>query len=341
MSTVGLDSSPWGRLYRSGRGEECSSAGEASRRCGGCDVKALRHYETLGLIRPARLPNGYREYSEADARLVTEIRLLTSLGLNLSETGPFLDCLRQGHDLADQCPESLSVYRSKIDQLDRLIAHLTRNRDELARRMHAAARRGFGLDADEKGPAMLPQADPLPKDLPAPHDDGAADHLPGMTMPGLRFTSTDDTEIRLDNVCDGRWILFIYPLTGKPGTDIPQGWNEIPGARGCSQEACSFRDNLADLHAQGIQHVIALSSDRTEYQRALADRLHLPYPMVSDTELTLARSLNLPTFDANDATLYKRLTMIVRGNTIERVFYPIFPPDTHAAEVVRWLADNP
>ncbi|WP_069166152.1 redoxin family protein [Nocardia altamirensis] len=310
----------------------------------GVTVKALRHYEALGLIQPVRRPNGYREYSDIDARCVAEIRLLASLGLHLGEIGPFLDCLRQGYEPADHCPESLAAYQSKIDQIDLLITRLTRNRHELTRRMHVAARRGFGLDHDkydETGISLLPQADPLPENLPIPQDDGAADHLPGMTIPALTFTTSDGVEIRLDAVCDGRWVLFIYPLTGEPGTDIPKGWNEIPGARGCSQEACGFRDNFADLHANGVQHVVALSSDDAEYQRALADRLHLPYPMVSDIELALAQALKLPTFEAGNATLYKRVTMVLRGNTIEHVFYPIFPPDTHAAEVVRWLTANP
>ena len=132
-------------------------------------------------------------------------------------------------------------------------------------------------------------------------------------------------------------MLFVYPSTGKPGADIPKGWNEIPGARGCSQEACSFRDGLAALKAAGAEQVVALSTDPTEYQQALVRRLLLPYPMLSDPKRLLGRALDLPTFDANGMTLYKRLTMIVRGDTIEHVFYPIFPPDRHASEVLAWL----
>lgn len=188
---------------------------------------------------------------------------------------------------------------------------------------------------------MLPQPDPLPDDLPVPMDDGAARHLPGKMLPALSFRATDGTAVRLDKISTGRWVLFIYPSTGKPGASIPPGWNEIPGARGCSQEACSFRDNLDALREQGIERVLALSSDRVEYQDALVRRFHLPYPMLSDPTLSLARELRLPTFEAKGTTLYKRLTMIVRGRTIEHVFYPIFPPSTHATDVLDWLRAHP
>jgi len=184
---------------------------------------------------------------------------------------------------------------------------------------------------------MLPQPDPLPDDLPAPADDGAAQHLAGLTLPGLVLQATQGNPVRLDSVTAGRWVLFVYPSTGKPGADIPKGWNEIPGARGCSQEACSFRDGLAALKAAGAEQVVALSTDPTEYQQALVRRLLLPYPMLSDPKRLLGRALDLPTFEANGMTLYKRLTMIVRGDTIEHVFYPIFPPDRHASEVLAWL----
>lgn len=187
---------------------------------------------------------------------------------------------------------------------------------------------------------MLPQADPLPADLPAPVDDGAAAHLPGRALPALSFTGTDGRDTRLDAVSDGRWVLFLYPLTGDPAADIPEGWNEIPGARGCSQEACDFRDNLDALRAEGVDRVLALSSDRASYQRALVDRLHLPYPMLSDPELTLADELALPTFRAHGQRLYRRLTLVLRGATIEHVFYPVFPPDTHAQEVTRWFREH-
>jgi len=123
--------------------------------------------------------------------------------------------------------------------------------------------------------------------------------------------------------------------------DMPPGWDQIPGARGCSQEACSFRDHLAALQAQGVQRVLALSTDRVEHQQDLVRRLHLPYPMLSDPGLSLGRALDLPAFQAHGMTLYKRLTLIVDGDRIEHAFYPIFPPGGHADEVLLWLRANP
>ena len=188
---------------------------------------------------------------------------------------------------------------------------------------------------------MMPRPDDLPEGLPVPVDDGAARHLSGRVLPGLAFRATDGSEVHLDEVSAGRWVLFIYPSTGKPGAEMPRGWDAIPGARGCSQEACGFRDNLAALKAGGAEQILALSTDPTEYQQELVRRLHLPYPMLSDPTLALGQALDLPIFTANDITLYKRLTMIVRGDAIEHVFYPIFPPDAHASEVLEWLHANP
>ncbi|MCY9787602.1 redoxin family protein [Nocardiopsis sp. EMB25] len=314
-------------------------AGEAAA-AAGVTIKALRYYEECGLLRPDRAANGYRDYSAEDVRLAEEIRSLAALGLTPRETRPFLTCLRAGHEVSDHCAESLAAYQRKIEALDLLVARLARSRDQLIRRRDAAAQRGFPIPAatepTKEPDIMLPKADPLPADLPAPVDDGAADHLPGRTLPAMSFTSTDGSDLLLDEVSADRWVLFLYPLTGDPAADVPEGWNEIPGARGCSQEACGFRDNLDVLRAQGVERVIALSSDRADYQQALVDRLHLPYPMLSDPRLTLADQLGLPTFEANGQTLYRRLTLLLRGATIEHVFYPVFPPDTHADEVARW-----
>lgn len=330
-------------------------AGQAAA-AAGVTVKALRYYEQNALVRPRRLTNGYREYSAEDVRLVGQVRALMSLGLSLKETEPFVQCLREGHDVADDCPESVSAYQDKIDRLDGLIAQLQRDRDELGRRMRLAARRGFrsALPTEQTGAVSLPQADPLPVGLPVPADDGGARHLPGRRLPPLTFTGTDGQQVRLDAVSAGRWVLYLYPLTGEPGVDVPRGWNEIPGARGCTQQACSFRDHLSALQAAGAEQVLALSSDAADYQQDLADRLHLPYPMLSDPQLQLARALDLPTFhgdgDEGDdgdegggggTPLYKRLTMVLRGDRIEHVFYPIFPPDTHAEQVLDWLRTHP
>ena len=307
----------------------------------GVSVKALRYYEDSGLLRPARRLNGYRDYSEDDIRLTAEIRVLTSLGLTTQETRPFLDCLRAGHTVGDDCPESLAAYQHKIDGLDCLISRLTSTRDVLVEQLHTAARRGFRCYPTEEMPQMLPAADALPDELPMPQDDGAARHLPGRTLPPLSLPATDGSHIQLDAVSPGRWVLFLYPLTGEPGVDMPRGWDQIPGARGCSQEACSFRDNRAALQEHGAQQVLALSSDDAQYQQDLVRRLHLPYPMLSDPELSLAGALDLPLFKANGWSLYRRLTLVVDGATIEHVFYPVFPPGSHADEVLDWLRANP
>jgi peroxiredoxin len=177
----------------------------------------------------------------------------------------------------------------------------------------------------------------LPADLPVPQDDGAADHLPGMQAPHLHLPSTAGETICLDALGPGRTVLYIYPLTGRPGTDLPEGWDLIPGARGCTPEACGFRDHYQDLLAAGAARVFGLSSQDTDYQREVVDRLHLPFQMLSDPALSLAGALGLPTFQADGVTLYKRLTLILSDGVIEHVFYPVFPPDEHAQQVLSWL----
>lgn len=185
--------------------------------------------------------------------------------------------------------------------------------------------------------------DPLtvPEDLPVPEDDGAADHLVGTALPALDFPGTSGESIRIDTFGSGRTVLYVYPRTGQPGVELPDGWDEIPGARGCTPEACSFRDHHADLVAAGASGVFGLSSQDTDYQREAVQRLRLPFQMLSDPKLRLAEELDLPTFDAGGMTLYRRLTMIVKGGVIEHVFYPVFPPTEHAQQVLSWLQDNP
>lgn len=181
----------------------------------------------------------------------------------------------------------------------------------------------------------------LPADLPVPGDDGAAAHLPGMKLPQLRLRSTGGATIRLDELGEGRTVIYVYPLTGRPGTDLPGGWDSIPGARGCTPEACGFRDHYRDLLAADAAGVFGLSSQDTDYQREAVERLHLPFQMLSDPARSLAQALGLPTFEVSGLTLYKRLTLIIRGDVIEHVFYPVFPPNEHAAQVLTWLRDNP
>jgi peroxiredoxin len=160
-------------------------------------------------------------------------------------------------------------------------------------------------------------------------------------MPPVALASTANRTVRLDGLGTGRTIIYLYPMTGRPGEALPDGWDEIPGARGCTPEACAFRDHHADLLAAGAGAVYGLSSQSTEEQAEAATRLHLPFPLLADPDLQLAAALRLPTFEASGHTRYRRLTLIVTAGTIEHVFYPIFPPDAHAGEVLRWLRTNP
>lgn len=178
----------------------------------------------------------------------------------------------------------------------------------------------------------------LPDDLPVPVDDGKAAHLPHIPMPHLTLRATDGSSVTLDTLGPSRTVIYIYPMTGVPGVDLPAGWNEIPGARGCTPETCGFRDHYAELQQAGVSAVYGLSSQSTEYQSELAGRLELPFTILSDRDFTLARALDLPTFHTSEGErLYKRLTLVVEDDQIEHVFYPIFPPDRHAAEVLAWL----
>ena len=181
----------------------------------------------------------------------------------------------------------------------------------------------------------------LPADLPVPEDDGAAAHLPGTPVPPLELRSTGDTTVRLDRLGAGRTVLYLYPLTGRPGTDLPEGWNAIPGARGCTPETCGFRDHYQELLDAGAVRVFGLSSQDTDYQREVVERLHLPFDMLSDPTRSLSHALGLPTFEVSGLTLYKRLTLIIRDGVIEHVFYPVFPPNEHADQVLTWLRDAP
>jgi peroxiredoxin len=181
----------------------------------------------------------------------------------------------------------------------------------------------------------------LPADLPVPEDDGAADHLPGRRAPHVELLGTAGESVTLDALGSGRSVIYVYPLTGRPDGDLPQGWNDIPGARGCTTEACDFRDHHGELVAAGAVRVFGLSSQDDEYQREVVERLHLPFAMLSDPGLRLAGELNLPTFEADGMTLYRRLTLIIRDGVIEHVFYPVFPPNEHARQVLTWLRENP
>jgi peroxiredoxin len=175
----------------------------------------------------------------------------------------------------------------------------------------------------------------LPKDLPIPLDDGACNHLPGLQLPSVPLISTADRVVDLAKI-PGRTVVYCYPRTGRPNEDPPQGWNEIPGARGCTPQSCAFRDHYRELRAVGAE-VFGLSTQDTGYQREAAERLHLPFPLLSDERLLFTKALNLPTFEVESMTLLRRLTLVVRDGFVEHVFYPVFPPDKNADEVIDWL----
>lgn len=188
---------------------------------------------------------------------------------------------------------------------------------------------------------MAPDFSSLPAELPVPVDDGAADHLPGLPVPHLTLPAADGKGVVLNELGAGRTVIYLYPLTGRPGTELPEGWDSIPGARGCTTEACDFRDHYRDLHDAGVSAVYGLSSQPTTYQAEVIDRLRLPFTMLSDERFLLADALNLPTFQApGQDRLYSRLTLIIRDGRIEHAFYPVFPPNTHAQEVLTWLGNK-
>jgi peroxiredoxin len=185
-----------------------------------------------------------------------------------------------------------------------------------------------------------PDFNKLPPNLPVPKDDGAARHLRGMALPDLALPSTANRLVNLSKVQAPRVVIYCYPMTGQPGKPLPAGWDEIPGARGCTPETCGFRDHhkdLAKLHAE----VFGLSTQSTPYQQEMVKRLEVPFEVLSDEHMTFARALRLPTFTVEGMTLLKRLTLIARAARIEHVFYPVFPPDRHAEEVIAWLKANP
>ena len=176
----------------------------------------------------------------------------------------------------------------------------------------------------------------LPTDIPVPQDDGAARHLAGMRMPDLALPATDGTDVNLARL-PGRSVVYIYPRTGVPGVDPPEGWDLIPGARGCTPQSCSFRDHFGELKALGVARVFGLSTQDTAYQQEAVARLHLPFPVLSDEKLALATALRLPTFTAAGMTLLKRMALVIDDGAITHAFYPVFPPDRSAADIVAWL----
>jgi peroxiredoxin len=181
----------------------------------------------------------------------------------------------------------------------------------------------------------------LPPNIPIPQDDGAAAHLAGMRLPDLALPATQNAQsaaqVNLSKL-KGRTVLYVYPRTGVPGVDLPPGWNDIPGARGCTPQSCSFRDHFGELQRLGVAHLFGLSTQDTAYQQEAATRLHLPFAILSDEKLALTKALNLPTFTTSAMTLLKRMALVIDDGVITKTFYPVFPPDKNAEEVVVWLA---
>lgn len=178
----------------------------------------------------------------------------------------------------------------------------------------------------------------LPKDLPCPVDDDATSHLLGMKLPKIALVGTNGETVDLSDI-PGLLVLYVYPMTGLPGVPLPDGWDGIPGARGCTPQACSFRDHYSELNSLNAS-VFGLSSQPTNYQKEARDRLHLPFELLSDSGFRLKQLLHLPTFNVVNMELYKRLALIIKNGQIRKVFYPVFPPDQNAADVIAWLRQN-
>jgi peroxiredoxin len=176
----------------------------------------------------------------------------------------------------------------------------------------------------------------LPESLPVPPDDGAARHLTGAKVPDLALPATDGASVNLARL-KGRSVVYIYPRTGRPGQALPTGWDAIPGARGCTPQSCGFRDHFAELKRLGVAQLYGLSTQATDYQREAAERLHLPFAILSDADRKLTDALQLPTFGVDGMTLIKRMAWVIDDGIITKVFYPVFPPDSNATEVVNWL----
>jgi peroxiredoxin len=176
----------------------------------------------------------------------------------------------------------------------------------------------------------------LPENLPVPQDDGAAVHLTDMALPDIALAATDGGSVNLSKLA-GRTVVYVYPRTGRPGQALPTGWDSIPGARGCTPQSCGFRDHFAELKALGVGTLFGLSTQDTDYQHEAVERLHLPFVLLSDAALSLTRAMRLPTFEVDGMTLIKRMAWVVDGGVLTKVFYPVFPPDESAAQVIRWL----
>jgi len=289
--------------------------GELARRTG-TTVRALRYYEAAGLVVPRRLGNGYREYEPVAERMVGQIRELMALGLSVEETRPFVEAIAAGADEPEVRAAALVTYRNTIIGLQERIGRLTAQREALGARL------------DEVAGRVL-------TGRPAPGTDLGA--LVGRRLPALKFSASDGRPVDLGALGPGRSVIFVYPLTGRPGVDLLRGLLEIPGARGGTEQAAWFRDHHGELRRAGAARIYGLSAQSGVYQRELVHRLRLPYPLLPDPGLRCAQALGLPTFAAGQESRYERLTLIVTDDVIEHVFHPIREPASHAWQLLRWL----
>jgi peroxiredoxin len=179
----------------------------------------------------------------------------------------------------------------------------------------------------------------LPEDLPRPVDDGAADHLPGSALPAVSLAATSGGEVDLAKLAGGLLVAYVYPRTGTPGQALPDGWDDIPGARGCTPQSCAYRDALMEFEQPGAT-LVGISAQSAAEQAEFSAREHIPFPLLSDPSLRLGEALGLPTFEVDGMRLYRRLTLVAETGRIVKVFYPVFPPDRDAATVLGWLRKN-
>lgn len=313
--------------------------GELAKRAG-VSPKAVRRYEELGLLSPRRMSNGYREFDEGHVRIARELRSLRELGITAERTRPFLECLDSGAAASDECPSSLAEYATAIDELTARITELTDRRAVLLGRLREAAYRN-SVARPDIAPSGLGASPGECRTESAGHlDHEALDYLIGRRLPGLTLPATSGETVRIDGLGSGRTVLYLYPLTGRPDRDLPEGWKTIPGASGCTPQACGFRDHHQQLLDAGAAKVYGLSSQDSDYQRELVQRLGLPFAMLSDPGFALASVLDLPTFRAAGTRLYRRVTLLVRDQAVEHVFHPVFEPDRHAEQVLAWLRSH-